>query len=80
VVNISQADRDMGRVAMIEIDREEDGRWIGEVPSLPGVMAYGETQEEARKNVLALAFHVIGDRVAHGEAVPSGAKDLFAYT
>jgi predicted RNase H-like HicB family nuclease len=48
---------------MIEIDREDDGRWIGEVPALPGVLAYGATEEEARRNVVALAFHVIGDRI-----------------
>ena len=30
----------------IEIEREEDGRWIGEVPDLPGVFAYGDTEPE----------------------------------
>jgi predicted RNase H-like HicB family nuclease len=59
---------------MIEIDREDDGRWIGEVPALPGVLAYGATEEEARRNVVALAFHVIGDRIEHGEPVPQDVK------
>ncbi|HEX3884984.1 MAG TPA: type II toxin-antitoxin system HicB family antitoxin [Stellaceae bacterium] len=45
----------------IEIDRETDGRWIGEVPALPGVLAYGKTEEEARTSVTALAFRVIAD-------------------
>lgn len=54
----------------IEFDREVDGRWIAEVPSLPGVMVYGDTREEALANVQALALHVIADRIEHGEAVP----------
>ena len=55
----------------IEIDRETDGRWIGEVPALPGVLAYGATEEEARTNATALAFRVIADRTEHGERRPS---------
>lgn len=54
---------------MIEIEHEEDGRWIAAVPTLPGVMAYGGTEDEARRNVVALAFHVIGDRIKHNEPV-----------
>lgn len=45
----------------IETEQEEDGRWIAEIPSLPGVMAYGETEEKARQNVLTLAGEVTGD-------------------
>ena len=52
----------------IEIDREEDGRWIGEVPELPGVLAYGAT--EARTRTTALALRVIADRIENGEPVP----------
>jgi predicted RNase H-like HicB family nuclease len=48
---------------MIEIDREDDGRWIAEWPEISGVLAYGATEEEARRNVVALAFRVIGDRI-----------------
>jgi predicted RNase H-like HicB family nuclease len=47
----------------IEFDREEDGRWIAEVPDLPGVMAYGTTKEEAEAAVEALALRVIADRI-----------------
>ena len=62
----------------IEIAREEDGRWIGEVAALPGVLAYGATQAEARNNTAALALRVIADRIEHGEPVPAEAADLFA--
>ncbi len=66
---------------MIEIDREDDGRWIGEVPALPGVLAYGATEAEARRKAVALAFHVIGDRIEHGEPVPSDVtRELLAFT
>ena len=62
----------------IEIEREEDGRWIGEVPQLPGVVAYGASEEEARKKAAALALRVIADRIEHGEPAPIEARDLFA--
>lgn len=64
---------------LIEIAREEDGRWIGEVPSLPGVMAYGATEAEARDKTAALALRVIADRLEHGEPVPPEAPELFVY-
>ncbi len=51
----------------IELDREEDGRWIAEVLELPGVLTYGQTREDAIAKVQALAFHVIADRIEHGE-------------
>jgi predicted RNase H-like HicB family nuclease len=54
----------------IEIEREEDGRWLTEVPALPGVMAYGGTREEAIARVKALALRVLADRLEHGESVP----------
>ena len=47
----------------IEVEREEDGRWLTEVPELPGVMAYGQTREEAIARVKALALRVLADRV-----------------
>lgn len=62
----------------IEIEREEDGRWIDEAPQLPGVIAYGETEAEARAKVTALALRVIADRIERGEPAPIGAGDLFA--
>jgi predicted RNase H-like HicB family nuclease len=61
----------------IEIEREEDGRWIGEVPDLPGVLAYGTTEAEARVKTTALALRVIADRIEHGEPVPFEPSDLF---
>jgi len=54
----------------IEIDREDDGRWLAEIPELPGVMVYGETQAEAVAKVKALALRVMADRLEHGEAIP----------
>lgn len=54
----------------IETEREEDGRWIGEVPELPGALAYGRTREEAIARVKALALRVLADRLEHGEEVP----------
>ena len=55
---------------LIEIEREEDGRWIAEVMGLPGVLTYGKTREEAVAKVQALALHVLADRLEHGEAAP----------
>ncbi len=60
----------------IEIDREVDGRWIGEVPAIPGVMAYGATEAEARNRTEALALRVMADRIEHGEPVPPEAREL----
>ena len=54
----------------IEIEREDDGRWIAEVPELSGVMIYGGTREEAIARVQSLALRVIADRLNHGEAIP----------
>lgn len=62
----------------IEILREDDGRWIAEVPDLPGVLVYGTDKEDARKKAEALAFRVIADRIEHGEPVPADARRLFA--
>jgi predicted RNase H-like HicB family nuclease len=61
----------------IELDREEDGRWFGDVPELPGCMAYGRTKEEAERNTEALALRVIADRLEHNEPAPFNPKDYF---
>lgn len=61
----------------IEIDREEDARWIGEAPEIPGGLAYGATRAEAHKRAMALALRVLADRIEHGEPVPPEARDLF---
>jgi predicted RNase H-like HicB family nuclease len=54
----------------IEIEREDDGRWIAEVPDVPGVMVYGTTRQEAVAKAEALALRAIADRLDHGEAIP----------
>lgn len=61
----------------IETEREKDGRWIAEVPDLPGVLAYGKTRPQAIAKVEALALRVIADRLEHGERIPE-LDDLFA--
>ncbi len=55
---------------MIEMEQEEDGRWIAEVPQLPGVMVYGKTRQDAISRVQALALRVLADRIEHSEQVP----------
>jgi predicted RNase H-like HicB family nuclease len=51
---------------MIEIEQEDDGRWIAEIPDLPGVLVYGNSQKEAISNVKALALRVIADNIEAG--------------
>jgi predicted RNase H-like HicB family nuclease len=62
----------------VELEREDDGRWIAEVPSLPGVVVYGETRDQAVARVEALALRVLADRLEHGEAVPEVTRLFFA--
>lgn len=54
----------------IEHEREEDGRWLAEVPELPGVLAYGATAEEAIAKAEVLALRVLAERLEHNEASP----------
>jgi predicted RNase H-like HicB family nuclease len=54
----------------IETELEEDGRWIAEIPQLPGVLAYGVTEEEASAKAEVLALRVLAERIEHGEAKP----------
>ena len=57
----------------LELEREAgSGRWIADIVSLPGVMVYGATKAEAIRKAQALAFEVIGDRLAHGEDLLTG--------
>ena len=53
----------------IEYHREEDGRWLADIPALPGVTAYGRTRKQATATVQVLALRLIADRLEHGEAV-----------
>ena len=59
----------------IELEREDDGRWIAEALELPGVMCYGETRDVAISNAERLAIDVIADRIAHRE-LPSSALNV----
>lgn len=54
----------------VEVDREEDGRWIAEVPALAGAMAYGESRDQTLARAEALALRVLADRLEHAEAGP----------
>ena len=54
----------------IEYYREEDGRWLADIPVFPGVTAYGRTKKLATVAVQALALRLIADRLEHGETVP----------
>lgn len=61
----------------IELEREDDGRWVAEVPALPGVMAYGGSREEALRAVQTLALRVIADRLEQGEPVSEAMLSAF---
>jgi predicted RNase H-like HicB family nuclease len=63
----------------LNLDREEDGRWIAEVPELPGVLVYGTTREDAMIRVKVLSLRVLADRIEHGEPIPE-ADALFTVT
>jgi predicted RNase H-like HicB family nuclease len=54
----------------IEHEREEDGRWLAEVPGLPGVLAYGATEQEAMAKAQVLALRVLAERLEHNETEP----------
>ena len=51
----------------VEIEREEDGRWIAEVPEIPGALAYGATPDQAKAKVQAIVLRALADRLEHGE-------------
>jgi predicted RNase H-like HicB family nuclease len=55
----------------VELEQEVDGRWIGEVPELSGVLVYAATPVEAQTKAMALAFRVIADRLLWGEPTPA---------
>jgi predicted RNase H-like HicB family nuclease len=62
----------------IEVEREDDGRWIAEATALPGVLAYGNTEAEAKARAISLALRVMADRIDNGEPLPDEARNLFA--
>ena len=61
----------------IEIEQEEDGRWIAEVVELPGVMVYGKTPDEAKTKARALALRTLAGRVENGETETEQLNSLF---
>jgi predicted RNase H-like HicB family nuclease len=54
----------------IEIEQEDDGRWVAEVSQLPGVLAYGDTPDEAMAKAETLALRVLAEQIEHGESRP----------
>ena len=62
----------------VEIEREADGRILASVPDLPGVMAYGDAEDEAVRKVKSIALQVLADMIENGEDVPAPLKALFA--
>ena len=54
----------------VQVEREADGRWLADVPELPGVLAYGATSVEAQARAQALALRVVAERLEHGETDP----------
>jgi len=58
----------------MEVDQEEDGRWLAEVPDLSGVMVYAPTRAAAITRAQALALRVLADRIEHGEEIPEVAQ------
>jgi predicted RNase H-like HicB family nuclease len=65
-------------ILKIELDKEEDGRWIAEVIDIPGALAYGSTPEQAKANAQAIALRVLADRLEHGEATSDLSNISFA--
>ncbi len=62
----------------VEYEREDDGRWLAEVVELPGVLAYGQTSDEAIARTQALALRLLADRLEHGESAPEFVSISFA--
>ena len=62
----------------IEYEQEEDGRWLAEVPQLPGVLAYGTTLDEAMAKAEVLVLRVLAEQLEHGESRPQSISISFA--
>jgi predicted RNase H-like HicB family nuclease len=62
----------------VEVEQEEDGRWIAEVPAIAGVLAYGANATDARARAVALAFRVLADLIEHGDPIPDEAREQVA--
>jgi predicted RNase H-like HicB family nuclease len=66
------------RPLAIEVEQEEDGRFLASIPELPGVMAYGGSQEEATRKVKSIALQILADMIESGEELPGSLTGLFA--
>lgn len=62
----------------VEFEKEHDGRWIAEIPTLPGVMAYGKTRQEAQRKAYAIALRTLADTVERG-STPASVSRFFKY-
>ena len=60
----------------VEFDRETDGRWIAEIPEVPGAMAYGDIEEEAKAKAYALALYAVADDVERSNEIPDSISIL----
>lgn len=68
----------MGMTFTVEYEREDDGRWLAEVIELTGVLAYGQTSDEAIAKAQALALRVLADRLENGDSAPEFVTISFA--
>jgi len=59
-----------------EIEREDEGRWIAEIPEVPGAMAYGDTEQEAKAKPYALALYAVADEVERSNEIPDSISIL----
>jgi predicted RNase H-like HicB family nuclease len=59
-----------------EVAREADGRWMAEIPEVPGAMAYGLSEEEAKAKAYALALYAIADDVENSKDIPESISIL----
>ena len=66
-----------GFTLKVKFYREKDGRWLADIPALPGVTAYGRTRRLAMAGAQALALRLIADRLEHGETVPGEMRVSF---
>jgi len=62
----------------VEYEQEDDGRWLAEVLEMPGVLAYGQSSDEAITKAQALALRVLADRLEHGESAHEFVNITFA--
>jgi predicted RNase H-like HicB family nuclease len=60
----------------IEIEQEKDGRWIAEIPEVPGAIAYGPTEHDATVKAYAIALRAVADSVEHSKEDPPASIQL----